>query len=579
LCIARKIVFEEKQGGLWKMKKWNKVLASTTIVALAMGALVGCGNNSNQPTNTDQNTSSEKPVDGGTLTLSMYSAPSGKYNPLVQDDIYDQWAGLFTFEYLMNQNGDLSNAPALAKSWDVSDDKKTITFHLRDTKWQDGQPFTADDVAYSFNLLASKDYNDVIQGPFQYQVSDVQGFDEVSQGKAKEMSGVKVIDPHTISVTLKEPNAAALSTNGLDIPIIPKHIWEKIAPKDWVTAMQDPKNLVGTGPYKIVDIKPNESVTLEKYDDYWGGKPHIDKIVWKVVNQDVAAGLIKNGEIDEATWVPPSDFNLYKSLSNVKIFETADWGYQYLGFKLNNPKLQDKTLRQAIAYAINRKGLVDSLLGGHGVVLDVPISPASWALAPKDQINTYPYDPEKAKKMLDDAGYKVGPDGFRTDKNGKPLTISLSYPTGNKVREKSAPIILQNLKDIGLNVTLNPPKDFKSYSKDVQQDKAEMWLMGFSVSTDPDQTGLWGPHDQYNYYHWNNPQSDALIKDAISAKAYDQNYRKQAMFKWEKLFTEELPMIPLYSQNDIYVYNKRLHGVTENALGILQYPEKWWLSK
>jgi peptide/nickel transport system substrate-binding protein len=570
-----------KKGEFRVKKTWCKWLASTTVVALALSAVTACGTTSTTSTENGSNSADHAtPKDGGTVTLSMYSSPGGDYNPVMSQDIYDQWAYGFTYEMLMNQNGDLSNAPGLAKSWDISQDKKTITFHLRDTKWTDGEPFTADDVAYTYDVLASKQYAEVLQGPESYLVSGVEGYDDVNSGKADHLSGVKVIDPHTIAITLKEPNAAALSTNGLNFYIIPKHIWSKIPMVQWKQAESDPKNLVGTGPFKIADIKPNESVTLTKNDQYWGGKPHLDKIVWKVVNQDVAPGLLKNGEIDEATWVTPNDFSLYKGLPNVKVFETPDWGYQFLGWKLNNPKLKDLKLRQAMAYAIDRQGIVKALLGGHGVVLDVPLSPASWATAPKDQLTTYPYDPEKAKKLLDEAGYKMGPDGYRTDPQGKPLTLSLSYPLGNKVREKSAPLIQKYLKDVGLNVTLNPPKDFKSFEDDVNKDKPniELFLMGMSTSTDPDQTGLWGPKDTYNDSRWINPQSDALIKEAISAKAYDQNYRKQVMYQWEQLYTKEIPTLILYSQNDIYVYNKRLHGVTENALGILQYPEKWWVS-
>lgn len=563
------------------MKKWKIVVATTVTVALTIGVIAGCGSSTVSPS-AYLTFDTDRPVDGGALTLSMFTAPSGKYLPGVWDNEYDRWVSLFTYDTLFEYNKDLTFKSLLAQKWDLSSDKRTIIFYMNpNAKWSDGQAVTADDVAWTFNWLASKDYNDVIQGPYQMIVSYIEGFDEVSQGKAKTMSGIKVSDPHMIEITLAKPYAGALAIFGQGIQILPKHIWEHVPANQYKTAMQDPKNLIGDGPYVISKIVRGQSITLVKNPNYYGGKPHIDTIIWKVVNNHIAAGQMKNGEIDEVADIDPLDVPIYKSLSNVHIFEYPGLYYQYLGYKLNNPILKDKTVRQAIAYAIDRKGIIAGLLKGHGDVLNTPIYTTSWANPPAEQVNTYEYNPDKTKKMLDAAGYKVGANGFRTDKNGNPFELALAYPIGNKVREKSAPIIAKELQAVGLNVKLVAPKDFASFADEVKNDKdIDLWLMGWGGSIDPDQNGYWSKNSSYNYYHFDNPLEEALVTDAVSGKAFDPEYRKQVMWKWAKLMNDELPQLPLYGERNIFVWNTRLHGVQEfPTVGIFEDPQNWWLSK
>ncbi|UOF90531.1 ABC transporter substrate-binding protein [Fodinisporobacter ferrooxydans] len=563
------------------MKTWGKVVAATALASLTLTSIVGCGgatgSNASNPIAQDTG----KPVDGGTLTLSMSSAPAGKYLPQVWDNEYDQWVAMFTYDTLLEYDKDLAYKPLLAEKWVISDDKKTITWHLNpNAKWTDGQPVTADDLAWTWNWMASKAYNDVIQGPYQGNVSYIEGFDQASKGRAQTMSGIHVIDPHTLSVTLKKPYAAALAILGMT-QVLPKHIWANVPPDQYKIKMQDPKMLIGDGPFKITGIKPGESCTYVRNPDYYGGKPHIDKIVWRVVNSDVAAGQVKNGALDEVSTVNPQDADIYKSFSNVTYFEFPSTYFQYLGFKLNNPILKDKNVRHAIAYAINRKGIITGLLKGHGDVLNAPIYATSWANPPADQVHAYNFNIDKAKKLLDDAGYKAGADGFRTDPQGNPFQLTLAYPLGNKVREKTAPIIAKELQQIGLNVKLLAPKDFSAFAADVQHDRDNgMWLMGWGGQIDPDQTGFWSKDAMYNYSHLDSPKEEQLVADAVSGQAFNQDYRKKTMWKWSKFMNDELPWLPLYGERDIFVWNKRLHGVEQYpTVGIFQDVQNWWLSK
>jgi peptide/nickel transport system substrate-binding protein len=570
------------------VKKWNKWLATTTILTLAVGTVAGCGSNSNSGSDSASDANA-KPVDGGSVTLQLPSTPDNDFNPIVGNNQYTQFAAYnFVHEMLFQEQPDGTFAPNLAKSYDISPDKKTVTIHLReDAKWSDGQPITADDVAFTYNVIATKEYTEVLQGPqdvSQFQGYDVlhnkNSYDDVAAGKLS-MSGVKVIDQHTVAVTLKDALANALTQ--VNQYVIPKHIWAKIPVNQWKVAEQDVKNDVSSGPFKLTDYKAKEYYTLEKNDNFFGNKPHLDKIIWKVVPADTAAGQLKNGQLDMVMWVKPADLKLYETLSNVNKIETPNWGYQYLGFKLNNKYLKDKALRQAIAYSIDRDSIIKALFQGHASKTEVPVPRGFYY--PKDgEIPTYNYDPEKAKQILKDAGYKLGPDGKWLDKDGQPMKLTLSYPKGNPTREQAAPMYVDYMKKIGLDVTLNPPTDFATLIERVQKDdpSVQMWLMGGGFTRlDPDQTGAWGANDPANLTRWNNKQNEELVAEAISPKASDPNVRRDIMIKWEKLYKEELPELEMYTENSIYFYNKRLHGVKnyQNVYDIYYHPEDWWVSK
>lgn len=213
--------------------------------------------------------------------------------------------------------------------------------------------------------------------------------------------------------------------------------------------------------------------------------------------------------------------------------------------------------------------------------MNAPMPPVSWAAAGPNEINTYPYDPAKAKQILDDAGYKdVDGDGFREDPNGKKFEITLDYPTGNKIREKSAPIIQQNLKEVGLNIKLNAPRDVGSHYDAVGADEVELFLAGWGLTSDPDPSGIWKSTDVWNFPRWVNQESDRLIAEGLSLKAFDQDYRKQVYIDWQKLVNDELPYVFLYSQNKISAYNTNIQNIVEHPFGVAEMDfHKWWIKK
>ncbi len=373
------------------MKRKSFLIAMIFVLSLS-AFLAACG----QQADHSSGESAGEPVPGGTVTLSMFSAPKGVFNPIFYEDQYDWYAMDYAFDDLWAYDDKLQlNVPILAEKWEFSDDGKVLTIHLRkNAKWHDGEPITADDLIFTWETIADPDYS----GPRYYMVEMIKGAQEKHEGKAKTISGLTKVDDHTVKVEFEHAQANALD-NLWDHPI-PKHVYEGVPVKEMPNHEATKKNPIGSGPFKFKEIKPNEYVVLEKNPDYYvEGKPYLDQIIWKVISQDVAIAALQNGEIDFLSNISPAEFETIEAMEHIEIKETQYFGYQYLGFKVNNPKLKDKKLRQAITYGINRQALVDGLLKGHGSVLNQHMPKASWAYNEKLE-DAYPYDPDKAKQLL-----------------------------------------------------------------------------------------------------------------------------------------------------------------------------------
>lgn len=530
------------------------------------------------------------------VTISMFSPPAGMFNPLLYSDAYTANLLQCIFESLVRLNPMLEWEPALAREWYFENERKTLVFRLRDdVYWHDGTPFTAADVQYTYSVLAHPEYTGVRQN----YVRDLLGFETYRAGKATTFAGVEVIDAYTVKFHFNQPNVAALYR--ASSMIIPQHVYGKYPVKDLAKAEESLQftRLIGTGPYKAEEYISNEAYILSKNNAYWQGAPKIGRLVWRVINQDVAPGLLANGELDMVTspgGVRAADYDMVASLPHIRIFETPSFGYQYLGFKLHyrpeqdverkvinpqnyipNAKLQSKALRQAIMYALDRQGIVDGLLKGRGSVQHSPFSSA-W---PKGKgLKEYTYDPKEAKRILDEAGYvdRDG-DGYREQPNGEKLTLRLHYPTGDKVREQSALVIQRNLQDVGIHVHLHAPRDPGSHFAAVEQDKQniDLFLGGWGLSAaDPDPKPIWDRHSLWNFSRWNDTYQQRLLDKAVGdPQAFDEGYRWQIYAEWATYVQEELPIIFLYSTNDIYAYHQRIKGVVESPLGIFYQMHNW----
>ncbi|RPF50039.1 peptide-binding protein [Aquisalibacillus elongatus] len=561
----------------------------------------------NEDENNEEEEEEEGPVSGGELVGAMDTAPDGIFNPIFYSEAYEANILDFTHESLAGQNDNLEFIPQLAEDWEANDDQTELTMYLREgVTWHDGEEFNAEDVIYTYTAIASPGYTEAggIRTTF---VQPLVGYEEFSSGEADTFEGVEMVDEYTVKFHFAEPNVNPVYY--ASYPIIPEHVFGDIPIEEQPShpATLDAGEVIGTGPFKFTEMVEREEYVLTRHDDYWQGTPYLESIKWDIVDQSVITSLLESGDIDfvaDPNGVPAADYEMVDGYENVEMIEQTDFGYQLMGFKMNyrtaedaeagtinpdnwveNPDVADQKVRQAIAYAINRQGMVEGLLRGRGSVINAPIAQQFWAYT--DEVPQYEYSTEEAEALLDEAGYvDVNDDGFRENPDGEEWVLDLEYPTGNKIREDSAPVIKDDLEKVGIKVELRNPREMSAYSNDIifndseeALDGLDLYLIGWSLgSGDPDPTGLWNIEAQYNISRWNNPESDELINKALQTPdAFDQEFRTQTYQEWQELFATDLPAVILYAQNKIYAYNERLNGVDPLPMGFINDPHLWWV--
>lgn len=472
--------------------------------------------------------------------------PPSSINPINVTDVAAQYALHFALDTLLEQPEPLEFAPKLADSIETTDNK-TFTVKLNaDAKWSDGEPIVADDVVFTFNLIAHPD--SAAKG-YTGNITTLEGVDGKT-GKLTEgdtIPGLTAVDEHTVEFSTKSP----LDPNyinemiGTKIPILPSHTLEDIAPADFESsdyATQGPS--VSSGPYKFVNYTPNTSIEYEANPDYYLGAPKISHAIMKIMPAANLAGELNTGTITMNTAggignIPFQDLETVQGFQNTDTEVYPTLAFQTMEF--NTAKFPDAAVRHALATAINRQQIVDELLKGNGEYIDGPYTSQSPYL--DTDLDVIEYDPDAAKQALEEAGWD-----FSTP-------INFVVPTGNSVREQSADIILQNLQAIGLNVQ-ESKYDFPTVLSMGQSGDFDLLLIGFSFNVDPDVTTLYGPGSTYNYTGWESEEATALLDQGKAEPDVDK--RKEIYNRLQEIWQEEMPILTTYSDHSIAVKSKAL---------------------
>lgn len=553
----------------------------------------------------EEETQPGEPQMGGDIVGAMDTAPAGVFNPIFYEEAYEANILDFTHESLLSQDDEMQFQPHLAHDWEINDDNTEITLFLEEgVSWHDGEEFTADDVVFTYQSIASPGYVEA-GGVRSNYVDKLLGYEEFNSGETEEFEGVVAEDDYTVTFRFEESNVTILMD--VSFPIIPEHVFGDIPIEDIPShpATLDAGEVIGTGPFAFTEMLEREQYVLEKNADYWQGEPYLDSITWRIVDQSVILGLLESGEIDfigDPSGIPPGDYDSIASEDHIQIIEQPDFGYQLMGFIHNqrttedansgtinpdnwipNEDMNDQLVRQAIAYSIDREAIVNELLHGHGTVINAPIAQQFWAY--DDSAGTdYAQDYDKAAELLDEAGYvDADGDGYRETPDGEEWVVNLNYPTGNQLRENSAPILAQMIEEAGIQVDLRQPKEMSAFVEDLTNNTEDwdLYLLGWSLgSGDPDPSGLWRTEDPYNYGRWNNSDSDQLIADAITPPdAFEQSYREEVYSEWQGMFSEDLPALLLYAQNSIYGMNERVQGIEPRPYSFNSDPHLWWVTE
>ena len=381
------------------------------------------------------------------------------------------------FDYLtVYSQKDQTPIKSLAESWETSDDKLTWTFHMRKgVKWSDGEPLTAKDPAFTYNKMMTDETARTANGSFVTQFESVEATDD-----------------DTLVIKTKVPQATMLA---LDIPIVPEHIWSKMS--DIGAEPEFP--MVGSGPYTVTEFKESQFVKMKANKNYWRGAPKIDELHFIYYrNADAAVTALQSGQVDLVNRLTPTQFDALKGSPGIEVNDAQNRRFNEIlinpGAATNddkpigngNPALKDVALRRAIATAIDSKTMVDKVWGGYAEEAKGYIPPvfSDYTWNPPDDVKRN-FDLDEANRMLDEAGYKKGSDGIRTDKQGKPLNLRLLMHSETNLDETGGPFIKGWLKDIGINVTLQPRSD-EQVGQDTTLGEFDLAFSGWNANPDPD---------------------------------------------------------------------------------------------
>ena len=475
----------------------------------------------------------------------------------VTSDASSHAAAGYVFNGLVRYDKDLKLEGELAESWEISRDGKRITFHLRKgVKWHDGAPFTSDDVMFTYRRMIDP------RTPTAYG----EDFRQVKRASAP--------DPSTFVVEYARPFAPALASWGMHV--LPKHLLE-----NYPDISKSPLNKkpVGTGPYRFVEWKTGEKVVFDASPDYFEGKPYIARVITRVIPDQATMFLeLKSGGVDIMTLTPPQyvrqtdtaefkkSFNRYKYTSS---------GYTYLGFRLSHPFFMDKRVRQAIAYATDKKALIDGVLLGLGQEATGPYKPGTWAWNPN--VRKYPHDPARAKALLAEAGW-TEKDGVLV-KDGQPFEFTVLTNAGNDARAKTAAILQQNLAGVGIRRKIRTVEWAAFINEFIDKRKFDAVILGWNITPDPDQFDIWhssktGPKE-LNHIGFANSEVDRLLDEGRGT--FDLEKRKKAYFRIQEILAEEQPYVFLYVPETLPVVHNRFRGIVPAPAGITYNFIKWYV--
>jgi len=478
--------------------------------------------------------------------------PQGIFNPYFFVNGWDENVTNVIFARLIDWDSHGESVPGLAESWSVSPDGKTYTIKLRSgLKFSDGSPLTAEDVAFTLTVLYDPKYD----GDTDISLAHIVGGDDYKAGKADSVSGLKVLDPQTLLVTTSEEGATTLQKIGG--PVLSKAYYGQGYTRGNLDTLRTLHGKpLGNGPYIYEKYIPGQEIRFHANPNYYKGVPPTPRFIYRVTNPSTNFQLFQTGETDyDAFTSRPDDIEQLKLLgfANINLYGSSD--YSKIEFNVRRPALQDVKVRQALIYGLDRQKLIDVVYQGYGSVANEPIAPISWAYNAQG-VNPYKYDAAQAKKLLDEAGWKVGADGIR-EKDGKRLELTLLV-SKKVLNDALIPIAKENYRQIG--VLLKPQVlDFNALMS--QRKSGNYDLASFSTST------LNDPHDGvWDFYSteaatqggYSNPQVDKLINQGNAE--LDIEKRKPIYHELYQVLANDPPVILLANRKILSASSSRVTG-------------------
>lgn len=540
------------------MRRWMRLGAAVVSVVLIAAA---CGGGAGEE---GEETGAPKIVEGGILRLGS-SSTIDSLNPFkaFQQDAYNTF--MYIYPFLVQYDENLDIVGDFAEDWEWSDDRRSVTFHtIEGGKWSDGQPVTAEDAAYTLNLMLK------YPGPTGLMA-----------GYAKHIVSAETPDPNTLVVGYEAPVNEAWALSQLElIPILPEQVWSQQEGDNGkgLRTFTNDAPIVSGGPFVLTEYEKRDIAQFAKNPDFYGPAPHIDGFGLKFyTNEDAMISALLNDELDAVETFLPTALEKVQADPDMVVVETEGVYFDDFIFNSNKPiheELLDPKLREAFAHAIDLQELVDVVTLGHGQIGTTIVPPVTgeW-YNPNVQAATY--DIDLANQMLDDLGFEMGPDGVRIA-NGRPMEYEVLTPDSVSGIDREFQIIQAGLEQIGVKVTqkkLDPSAVFDvmagpEYVYPESYDKFDLAIWDWYPLIDPDfilsvliceQWGFWSDTGYCN------KEYDQLYED--QGLAVDPEARKEIVWQMQEMIANDRPYLVLMHRNVIEAHNKQWDGFVISPQG------------
>jgi peptide/nickel transport system substrate-binding protein len=492
---------------------------------------------------------------GGTLTIGSLNEPAS-LNPLLlsftaPSDIHQElFLNLHRFDKSMNI------VPELAEGWKFSEDFKSVTYTLRkDVKWTDGQPVTAEDVKYTFDLMIDPKVNYARAGYLQF------------------VEKVEVVNQYAVRFVFNRVYSDELFDTG--IIVLPKHVLETYAS---LTTGEFDANPVSDGPYKVEQWIKGDRLVLAANPDFYKGKPALEQIVVRFFGDEPSlVAALQAGEIDMTQDLSPQSILKLQGDPNLQTIDYPGKSLVYLGWNLKSPLFSSPDIRRAFAMAIDPNEVIQNVLLGKGRAAAGPILPSSWAY--DENLKTIPFDQDKAKEVLSGLGWTaLNKDGYLAKDRRQVLQINLILAQGQPVLEASAQMIQRQLKQVGVKVNLQV-LDARTFIQKIRTGAYDVMLFSWKNDFKVDPTASWYTKKEnkgkFNLLDYSNPEIDSLIDQGLGTLS--RRKAKDIWVKFQQIVASEQPVTYLFVPNDVSMVYKGVKGAEADARGPLASLDEWWI--
>jgi peptide/nickel transport system substrate-binding protein len=481
--------------------------------------------------------------------------------PVLASDSASSAINALVYNGLIRYDKDLQWEGELAESWEVSENGLVLTFHLRkDVRWHDGEPLTSADVLFTYQMFVDP------QTPTAYAES------------YRQVSHAETPDLYTFRVVYEKPYAPALGSWA--VAIHPKHLLEGLS-GDQLAKSELTRKPIGTGPYRFTSWISGEKLVLEANEDYFEGRPYLKRVVYRIIpDQSTQLLELLSGGLDFMSLNPiqyqtQTDSPAFKRRYNK--YKYLAFGYTYLGYNLNRPLFQNRRVRQALSYAINKQELIEGVLLGLGQAATGPYKTDTWVY--NDQVERYSYNPEKARRLLEEAGWSDADGDGILDKNGKPFSFTIVTNQGNDLRIKTGEIIQRRFKEIGVEVKLRVIEWAAFLKEFINPGNFDATILGWTGGPEPDQYNIWhssktGPRE-LNFIGFKNAEVDQLLE--AGRRTFDRDERKRIYDRFQEILAEEQPYTFLYLRDALPAVASRIEGIKPAPAGITYNFIRWYV--